>query len=113
MEFLNRKHIHILTKFLNFNFLCFIVLFISSGILVLGNDLQIRIQKVSSSPKIDGFLEESFWKNITPLKDFVQYDPYNGKPPSEDTFVYLAYDEDNLYIAFNCLDSQAEKIKGD
>jgi hypothetical protein len=68
---------------------------------------------VSSSPKIDGFIEESFWGEITPLKDFVQYDPYNGKPPSEETFVYLAYDEDNLYIAFNCLDSQAEKIKGD
>ena len=113
MGFLNRKHTHILTKFLNFNFLCLIVLFISSGILVLGNDVQIRIQKVSSSPKIDGYIEESFWGNLTPLKDFVQYDPYNGKPPSEETFVYLAYDEDNLYIAFNCLDSQPEKIKGD
>jgi opacity protein-like surface antigen len=113
MGFLNRKHIHILTGFLNFNFLCFIVLFISSGILVLGNDLQIRIQKVSSSPKIDGFIEESFWGEITPLKDFVQFDPYNGKPPSEETFIYLAYDEDNLYVAFNCLDSQPGKIKGD
>jgi hypothetical protein len=77
------------------------------------DSVQINIQKVSSSPKIDGFLEESFWGNLTPLKDFVQYDPYNGKPPSEETFVYLAYDEDNLYIAFNCLDSQAKKIKGD
>lgn len=56
MGFLNRKHIHILTKFLNFNFLCLIVLFISSGILVLGNDVQIKIQKVSSSPKIDGYM---------------------------------------------------------
>lgn len=79
----------------------------------MADSVQINIQKVSSSPKIDGFLEESFWGNLTPLKDFVQYDPYNGKPPSEETFVYLAYDEDNLYIAFNCLDSQAEKIKGD
>lgn len=113
MEFLNRKHIHILTKFLNFNFLCFIILFISSGILVLGNDLQIRIQKVSSSPKIDGYIEESFWGNLTPLKDFVQFDPYNGKPTSEETTAYIAYDEENLYIAIKCIDSQPEKIKGD
>jgi len=113
MGFLNRKHTHILTKFLNFNFLCLIVLFVSSGILVLGNDVQIKIQKVSSSPKIDGYIEESFWGNLTPLKDFVQFDPYNGKPPSEETIVYLAYDDDNLYFAFNCLDSQPLKIKGD
>ncbi len=79
----------------------------------MADSVEINIQKVSSSPKIDGFLEESFWENLTPFKDFVQYDPYNGKPPSEETFVYLAYDEDNLYIAFNCLDSQAKKIKGD
>ncbi len=113
MGFLNRQHIHILTRFLNFYFLCLIVLFISSGTFVLGNDVQIKIQKVSSSPKIDGYIEESFWGNLTPLRDFVQFDPYNGKPPSEETVAYLAYDEDNLYFAFNCLDSQPRKIKGD
>lgn len=80
---------------------------------VFGEEVRIDIQKVDTSPKIDGFLEESFWGNITPHKGFVQYDPYNGKPPSEETIVYLAYDEDNLYIACNCLDSQPEKIKGD
>jgi opacity protein-like surface antigen len=91
----------------------FLFAIISFSILALGEEVRIDIQRVSSSPKIDGFLEESFWGDLTPLKDFVQFDPYNGKPPSEETFVYLAYDEDNLYVAFNCLDSQPEKIKGD
>lgn len=91
----------------------FLVLIISVNNPLIGNNVQINIQKTSSFPKIDGFLEESFWGSITPLKDFVQYDPYNGKPPSEKTFVYLTYDKDNLYIAFNCLDSQSEKIKAD
>ncbi|NIN92123.1 hypothetical protein GTO36_03865 [bacterium] len=68
---------------------------------------------MSSSPEIDGYIEESFWGNLAPLKDFIQFDPYNGRPCSEETIVYLAYDEDNLYFAFNCLDSQPEKIKGD
>jgi hypothetical protein len=91
----------------------FLTAFISFNTLVFGEEVRIDIQKVDTSPKIDGYLEESFWGNITPLKGFIQYEPYNGKPASEETIVYIAYDEDNLYIAFNCLDSQPEKIKGD
>ncbi len=94
-------------------FIFFLVSIISVNNPLIADDVEINIQKISSSPKIDGFLEESFWGNLMLSKDFVQYDPYNGKPPSEKTFVYLAYDEENLYVAFNCLDSQAEKIKGD
>lgn len=75
--------------------------------------LQIQIQRVSIFPKIDGYLEKSFWGDITPLEGFVQYDPYNGELPSEKTSVYIAYDENNLYIAFNCLDSQPAGIKAD
>jgi len=95
------------------SFIFFLVSIISVNNPLIADDVEINIQKISSSPKIDGFLEESFWGNLMLSKDFVQYDPYNGKPPSEKTFIYLAYDEDNLYVAFNCLDSQAEKIKGD
>lgn len=92
-------------------FVAFVFLFIYSSLFA--ENLKIYIQKVDSEPKIDGFLEQAFWGNITPLKGFVQYDPHNGKPPSEETIVYLAFDEDNLYVAFNCLDSEPEKIKGD
>lgn len=74
---------------------------------------KIHIQKVDSVPKIDGFLEQAFWGNITPLTGFVQHDPHNGEPPSEETILYLAFDEGNLYVAVNCLDSEPEKIKGD
>ncbi len=98
-------------SYIPFIFLLISIIFVRNPLIA--DSVQINIQKVSSSPKIDGFIEESFWGEITSLKDFVQYDPYNGKSPSEETFVYLAYDEDNLYVAFNCLDSQAKKIKGD
>ncbi len=97
--------------FIPFTFIFFSI--ISIHIPLRADEVQIKIQKASSSPKIDGYLEESFWGNIQPLQDFVQFDPYNGKPPSEKTIVYIAYDENSLYVAFNCLDSEADKIKGD
>jgi hypothetical protein len=100
----HKKRAFVLTLFLSF---------LSVHIPLSADNQKITILKVSSSPKIDGEIESSFWGQITPLKGFTQYDPYNGEPASEDTHVYLAYDENNLYIAFNCLDSEPDKIKGD
>jgi hypothetical protein len=107
------KHGNLLKVLASFSSFLILVALSSFSTPLLGEEVRIDIQKVSSSPKIDGYIEESFWGNLTPLKDFVQFDPYNGKACSEETMVYLAYDEDNLYFAFNCLDSQPGKIKGD
>lgn len=107
------KHVNFLKVFTYLSLFLFLVAISSFSTPLLGEEVRIDIQKVSSSPKIDGYIEESFWGNITPHKDFVQFDPYNGKPISEETTAYIAYDEDNLYIAIKCIDSQPEKIKGD
>lgn len=112
-EYSPKKNVAFLKAFINRSLFLFLVAFTSFSTPLLGEEVRIDIQKVSSSPKIDGYIEESFWGSLTPLKDFVQFDPYNGKPPSEETIAYIAYDEDNLYFAFNCLDSQPGKIKGD
>lgn len=113
MEYSPKKNVAFLKAFIYLSLFFFLVALTSFSTPLLGEEVRIDIQKVSSSPKIDGYIEESFWGSLTPLKDFVQFDPYNGKPPSEETIAYIAYDEDNLYIAFNCLDSQPGKIKGD
>ena len=113
MEYAPIKHVNLLKVFASLSSFLILVALSSFSTPLLGEEVRIDIQKVSSSPKIDGYIEESFWGNLTPHKDFVQFDPYNGKPPSEETIAYIAYDEDNLYFAFNCLDSQPGKIKGD
>ena len=113
MEYSLIKRVTFLKVFAYLFLFLFLVALTSSGTPLLGEEIRIDIQKVSSSPKIDGYIEESFWGNLTPLKGFVQFDPYNGKPASEETTAYIAYDEDSLYIAIKCIDSQPEKIKGD
>ncbi len=113
MEQILKKHLNLLKVLSSFSLFLLLVALSSFSTPLLGDEVRIDIQKVSSSPKIDGYIEESFWGNLTPLKDFVQFDPYNGKPPSEETIVYIAYDKDNLYLAIKCIDSQPKKIKGD
>ena len=58
---------------------------------------------------IDGELDESQWNLAKPGKDFVQSEPYSGKPASEPTEVRLLYDRENLYVGVHCFDSEGKK----
>ncbi|MCK4754316.1 MAG: carbohydrate binding family 9 domain-containing protein, partial [Calditrichia bacterium] len=66
--------------------------------------------KAAVSPDLDGKLDESFWQDAALVKTFTQREPEEGVPVSESTFVYIYYDEDNIYFGFDCRDREAEKI---
>ena len=55
-------------------------------------------EKVKTAPKIDGKLDEPFWKNIKQTRRFV--DLISGKKTIHDTRGAIAWDEKNLYIGF-------------
>jgi hypothetical protein len=48
--------------------------------------------------RVDGRLEEAVWRG-PPLSGFVQAEPREGQPATEDTEVWVAHDELNLYVA--------------
>ena len=64
----------------------------------------------SEAPKIDGDISDSAWSKATRIDKFYQTIPVRGAEPSEITIVYMAYDENNLYFAFDCRVSQPDKI---
>lgn len=70
----------------------------------------LTIQKVKTPPRIDGKLDDPCWSEVQPVSGFVQYDPVNGAPASEETLVWAAYDDRNLYFAFLMKDSRPDKI---
>ena len=58
---------------------------------------------------IDGRLDEKAWKR--PGADgFTQNDPKDGQPSTEQTEVWVAYDDKALYVAAKCRDSEPKKI---
>jgi hypothetical protein len=61
-------------------------------------------------PRIDGRLDDAAWRDATVVVSFSQRDPVHGAPPSERTEVRILFDEDQLYVAFDCLDSAPEGI---
>lgn len=67
-------------------------------------------RRTATPPVLDGRLDDAAWREATPITDFVQTIPSPGAPPSERTTAYVAYDSDNLYIAFRCDESDPAGI---
>ncbi len=67
------------------------------------------------TPIVDGNLNEPAWDTCTiPLSDgFTQREPDEGKPATESTKVALLYDDNALYVAFWCFDSEPDKIRAE
>ena len=66
----------------------------------------------SESIVLDGRLDEGVWKRAVPAADFIQQDPNNGQPATEQTEVRIAYSADALYMGVTCFDSEPHKWLG-
>jgi hypothetical protein len=66
--------------------------------------------RINSEIKIDGALKETDWLLTPKANHFIQYSPYNGKEPSEQTFVRFLYDDNALYVAAFMEDNQPQLI---
>ncbi|NTV81769.1 MAG: carbohydrate binding family 9 domain-containing protein, partial [Candidatus Aminicenantes bacterium] len=60
---------------------------------------------------LDGRLDEPIWKSAQPANGFTQNDPQDGSPATEQTNVWVAYDDHALYVAAFCRDSEPAKIR--
>jgi len=98
-------------KFVVFLFLC-----ITVGVFpLIGRshpEEHVNIPRMTEAPKIDGNLDNPLWKNqALKVEDFFQYAPKEKGVPTQKTVVYMGYDRKNLYVAFQCSDSEPEKIR--
>jgi hypothetical protein len=69
----------------------------------------VRAQRLTGQVKIDGRLEEEDWRRQA-ISGFTQIDPNEGRPCSEKTEVWLAYDDNAIYVAARLFDSEPDKI---
>ena len=60
----------------------------------------VRAVRATQPPVVDGILDDVIWRDATVVSEFVQSNPVEGAPPTEDTDVWIAYDADHLYFAF-------------
>ena len=75
-----------------------------------GGRLQINALRTDEAVIIDGHLDDAVWQLALPVSGFVQSEPQEGAPATEQTVVQMAYDTDKLYIAAYCHDSDPTGI---
>ena len=64
----------------------------------------------NEAPKIDAVFDEAAWDSVEWASDFVENQPDNGTPPSEQTKFKVLYDDKNIYFAFVSFDAEPDKI---
>ena len=68
-----------------------------------------RAFRVDTPLTIDGQLDEAVFSRIQPAGGFIQQEPVEGEPATEDTEVWVFFDDTNVYIAARCWDEHPER----
>src|SRR5262245_22535037 len=69
-----------------------------------------RANRVQTAPVLDGELNDEVWKLAELIDGCVQSDPLEGRPATERTEVRIVYDDQTLYVAVMCYDSEPGAI---
>lgn len=67
-------------------------------------------QRLNTPVTLDGIPDEEAWNAVEWGGDFTQWQPNEGKAPSQETNFKILYDEKFLYIAYRCHDQRADSI---
>lgn len=67
-------------------------------------------QSLSGTITLDGIPSEEAWNTVEWAGDFIQWQPNEGKPPSQPTSFKILYDEKYLYVAYRCYDAAPDSI---
>lgn len=73
-------------------------------------EAEVLMLSSSESIRLDGLLDESFWRRAVPIGPFRMVEPDEDAEPSEKTEVRVAVTAEALYFGIICYDSAPEKI---
>ena len=68
------------------------------------------VERFESAPVIDGKLDDHVWQAIAPITQFANYDG-STQAAIEKTEIYFAHDNDNLYFAARCFESDFSVLR--
>ena len=71
----------------------------------------LRLPQVTRAPALDDYLHGDAPQGELVRGEFRQRDPNDGDPASQSTTAYVAFDRDNLYVAFVCRDRDPARIR--
>jgi len=70
----------------------------------------LRAVQLTQPLRIDGRLDEALYADVPPISDFIQIEPQEGSPATERTELWLAFDDDNVYVVFRNFETQPDRV---
>ena len=70
----------------------------------------IRAVGIEEPPRIDGSLDETVYVEIRPVSGFIQIEPRNGAPASQQTEVWLLFDDAHVYVSARVWESEPDRM---
>ena len=67
-------------------------------------------QRINGEITLDGIPREAAWDAVEWGGDFIQWQPHEGKAPSQQTNFKILYDDKFLYLAYRCHDLAPDSI---
>ncbi len=61
-------------------------------------------------PFVDGHFDEACWQNVQWESGFVQYEPLEGRSPSQETKFAVVYNDDYIFVAIKAFDLNTDSI---
>ena len=58
----------------------------------------VRAVRLTAPLRLDGQLDEAVYTSVPPMSDFIQVEPQGGSPATEQTEVWVSFDDDHVYV---------------
>jgi hypothetical protein len=71
---------------------------------------QYTATRISIPPTINGILDDEAWQSGTWTGEFIQNQPYSGKPETQQTEFKILFDDNNIYVAIKAYDTSPDSI---
>lgn len=69
---------------------------------------ELEISRAGGPIEVDGEIEDVGWRGAARVNKFFEHNPGDQTKPEVDTEVWIAYDDNNLYVAWLCYDDPEE-----
>ena len=73
---------------------------------------ELRARRATVPPVLDGVLDDELWSGAPmPMGTWASYNPLRGEPAQQRTHVWVGYDEQAIYFALQCFDTEPDTIR--
>ena len=70
----------------------------------------VRAVRLSQPLRLDGRLDDALYSDVPAISGFLQMEPQAGAPATERTDVWIAFDDDHIFVSFRNWDSEMDRL---